>query len=224
MSSKRNRPQAIIFDLDGTLFQTESLSIPAYHATFAQLRSEGLFSAETPPESLFLNSLGLLLEEIWARVMPDSSHAARQRANELLLSYQLQFLADGHGVMYPYVNETLEQLHQRGYQLFVASNGLESYVKNVIDYMGSKRLFAGLYSAGEFQTASKVDLVGLLLREHRLQSAWMCGDRHSDIEAGRMNGLPTVGCDYGGFASPEELKGADFIIQSFSDLLHLLES
>ncbi|GMA65233.1 HAD hydrolase-like protein [Alicyclobacillus fastidiosus] len=223
MNSKRNRPQAIIFDLDGTLFQTESLSIPAYHATFAQLRSEGLFSGETPPESLFLNSLGLLLEEIWVRVMPNSSQATRHRANELLLSYQLQFLADGYGAMYPHVTETLEQLHKRGYQLFVASNGLESYVRNVIEHMSCARLFSGLYSAGEFQTASKVDLVGLVLCQHRLASAWMCGDRYSDIEAGQMNDLPTVGCDYGGFAGAEELQGADFIIHAFSDLLHLLE-
>ncbi len=58
MTGKWTKPEAMIFDLDGTLFQTETLLLPAYYATFDQLRKEGLFQGETPPEKHILGALG----------------------------------------------------------------------------------------------------------------------------------------------------------------------
>ncbi|UUZ80601.1 hypothetical protein LJK88_38035 [Paenibacillus sp. P26] len=42
MNRQQTTPEAMIFDLDGTLFQTET-PLPAYHATFDRLRAEGLY-------------------------------------------------------------------------------------------------------------------------------------------------------------------------------------
>ena len=213
------KPQALLFDLDGTLFRTESLLIPAYHQTFDTLREEGLYAGETPPEERILQSLGLLLDEIWERVIPEFSYDTRQRANELLLMYQLEGLQQGEGELYPDVKNTLMGLHERGYNLFVASNGLEGYVKGVIEANGLSPVFSGLYSAGEYQTETKVELVRMLMENHGLQSAWMVGDRSSDVEAGKGNQLFTVYCDYAGFGHSNESNGADWIITSFADLL-----
>jgi phosphoglycolate phosphatase-like HAD superfamily hydrolase len=218
-----NYPEAMLFDLDGTLFQTETLSIPAYHATFDQLRREGKYRGETPPERLFLGSLGLLLEDIWKNVLPNEGIDVHQRANDLLLEHQVALLKENVGEMYPGVPETLKALHDRGVKLFVASNGLELYVKEVIRAKGLAPLFTGLYSAGEYETRSKVDLVKLLLEHHGIRSAWMVGDRSSDVEAGRKNGLTVIGCRYADFGNEKELEQADHIITSFPQLLELCE-
>jgi phosphoglycolate phosphatase-like HAD superfamily hydrolase len=218
-----NYPEAMLFDLDGTLFQTETLSIPAYHATFDQLRREGKYKGETPPERLFLGSLGLLLEDIWKNVLPNEGIDVHQRANDLLLEHQVALLKENVGEMYPGVPETLKALHDRGVKLFVASNGLELYVKEVIRAKGLAPLFTGLYSAGEYGTRSKVDLVKLLLEHHGIRSAWMVGDRSSDVEAGRKNGLTVIGCRYADFGNEKELEQADHIITSFPQLLELCE-
>lgn len=221
MPSLHSLPQAMIFDLDGTLFQTETLILPAYHATFAQLREEGLYEGTTPPESLILGSLGMLLNDIFQRVMPDASSQAKSRANELLLHHQLEGLYRGEGKLYPTVAETLTQLHARGIRLFIASNGLEDYVRVVIKQKDLSSLFEGLYSAGEYQTKSKVDLVRILLNRHQLASAWMVGDRSSDVEAGMKNHLPVIGCAYAGFAQEGELAGSAQVIHSFRELLDI---
>jgi phosphoglycolate phosphatase-like HAD superfamily hydrolase len=213
----------MIFDLDGTLFQTETLLLPAYHAMFDQLRAEKLFAGDTPPERAILGSLGMLLEHIWQNVMPDSDVTVHRRADVLLLDYQIKGLANGEGVLYEGVTETLTALHQQGVRLFVASNGLESYVKGVIAQKGLSPLFEGLYSAGEFQTRSKVDLVKILLETHGISSAWMVGDRSSDVEAGLKNGLTVIGCDYADFKSGGELEDAHVRIKSFNELLQLIE-
>lgn len=222
MHTPVEKPQALIFDLDGTLFRTESLSLDAYHATFEQLREEGLFEGPTPPEERFLSSLGLLLEEIWKRVIPDSSPEVRRRADELLLVHQMRLLEAGLGELYEGVADTLRVLHTRGYQLFVASNGLEGYVKGVVTHMGLADLFTDVYSAGEYETNTKVDLVRLLMTKHNLKSAWMCGDRSSDVEAGRENGLFVVGCNYAGFNQEKELQGANLVLFSFAEIQEYL--
>lgn len=218
---KLSQPDAMIFDLDGTLFQTETLLIPAYHQTFDQLRAEGLYTGATPPEERILECLGLLLDEIWRRVIPEASEFARQRANVLLLQFQLEGLSQGIGALYDGVPEVLEALQSKGVRLFVASNGLEDYVKGVVQYLGIGERFEAVYSAGEFETESKVDLVRMLLERYELRSAWMVGDRSSDVEAGKGNGLPVIGCRYAEFGSAEELRGADRMIASFEELIEL---
>jgi phosphoglycolate phosphatase-like HAD superfamily hydrolase len=223
MGATLTRPEAMLFDLDGTLFKTETLLLPAYHQVFDQLRKEGLYKGETPPEERILDSLGLLLEEIWRRVIPDEPQTTRDRANVLLLQYQLEGMKNGIGELYPGVGETLRSLHERGVRLFVASNGLEGYVKGVVFHQGLSSMIEGVYSAGEFGTRSKADLVRKLMQDRRIQTAWMVGDRSSDVEAGRKNGLPVIGCNYAGFGQGEELAGANAVIRSFDELLPVWE-
>ncbi|MDN4069482.1 HAD hydrolase-like protein [Paenibacillus vini] len=217
------KPEAMIFDMDGTLFKTETLLIPAYHELFDRLREEKMYEGETPPEELMLSCLGMLLEDIWRKVIPDCSEAVHRRADELLLELELSGLKEYSTELYPEVKETLEQLSRRGVRLFVASNGLEHYVKGVAETHLIAPLFEGMYSAGEHQTASKVDLVRLLLDNHGVSSAWMVGDRSSDVEAGKKNGQTVIGCAYAGFGNGHELAGSDVLITSFNELVTLYD-
>lgn len=220
---KLRKPEAVIFDMDGTLFETDKLLVPVHHRVFETLREEGLYEHETPPVERLLSCLGMLLEDIWRQVMPDSTEAARKRADVLLLQYEREGLERGEGQLYPFVEETLRELHSRGIKLFVASNGLEEYVKGVAEFKGIAPLFDGLYSAGEYETSTKVDLVARLLKDHNIQSAWMVGDRSSDVEAGKGNGLQTIGCAYATYGRASEIEGADVLINDFRELLPLLE-
>lgn len=217
------KPEAMIFDMDGTLFQTETLLLPAHNKLFDILREEGHYEGETPDEELILGCLGMLLPDIWKKVIPGGTPEAHNRANELLLELELEGLQNEEAALYPDVKETLEELHRRGVRLFVASNGLEEYVKGIAEARGIMPLFEGVYSAGEHRTATKVELVRLLLDTHGVESAWMVGDRSSDVEAGKGNGQTVIGCHYAGFGGTEELKGSDVIIDSFSQLLTLYD-
>jgi len=223
IQAKLKKPEAMIFDMDGTLFKTETLLIPAYHQLFDRLREEKLYEGDTPPDELMLSCLGMLLEDIWKKVIPDCNEAVHRRADELLLELELSGLKENTSELYPEVKETLEALKARGIRLFVASNGLEHYVKGVAEAHGITSLFEGIYSAGEYMTPSKVDLVRLLLDNHGVTSAWMVGDRSSDVEAGKKNGQTVVGCAYAEFGDSAELDGSDVLIRSFGELISLAD-
>jgi len=224
MIAKLDRlPEAAIFDMDGTLFQTETLLEGVHYRLFDQLKAEGL-SPVPPPFEKLLGCLGMLLPDIWNTLMPDASPKTRERADALMLEMELDSIAEGQGVLYPGVKETLERLKARGVKLFVASNGLQPYVEEIVKHRDLADLFDGLYTAGGRQTASKADLVAMLMREHGVSDAWMVGDRSSDVHAGKANGLYVVGCRYAAFGDASELDGSDVIIAGFDQLLGLLPS
>ncbi|MGE5703846.1 MAG: HAD-IA family hydrolase [Clostridia bacterium] len=214
-------PFAILFDMDGTLLQTEKLAVPAFQQTFEWLQQNGLWEKEIPGPDQLTNVLGMTLEKLWETLLPGTSQETKEMADRIMLEKELELLKEGVTDLYPGVRETLTELKQRGIQLFTASNGLEKYIDAVCDHFELKPLFTDLYSAGRFQTKSKVDLVAMVIRDYNIQQTVMVGDRHSDVEAGKMNGLFTIGCDFG-FAKPGELDGADIIVRKFSQITQVL--
>lgn len=215
-------PDAMIFDVDGTLFKTESVLDEAYEQSFQEVKNQGLYTGPVPPVQQFHACLGMLLDDIWNKILPEASKAARDFLNERLVVLQVENLKRGKGQLFPHVKETLEILHTKGIRLFVASNGLEDYVKGVVKYTGLDSVIEKSYSAGEYETPSKVDLVRLILEEQKLQNPWMVGDRYSDVEAGVKNGLYVVGCGYSSFKDHHEIEDANVIISNFDEILQLL--
>ena len=211
--------KTLIFDLDGTLFQTEGLALPAFRDTMHRLKEEGLITGSIPKETILLNMLGKTNVEIWNELLHNPEPQVMAKADEYMLYYEMCCLKNGMGTPYPGVQETLAELKAAGYRLCIASNGGQGYVMGVAEYYFDG-LFSGIYSAGEYQTTSKVDLVKLIVQRFSDGAHVMVGDRSSDIEAGKMNGLLTIGCVYG-FGNKEEVAGSDYQITNFPELREL---
>lgn len=211
--------RTIIFDLDGTLFQTEGVALPAFCDTMNRLREEGLYSGSMPGDDVLMTMFGKTNAQIWAELLPGAVPQIIAKADEYMLYYELFHLKHGKGDPYPGVVETLYALKQRGYRLCIASNGGEGYVNGVTEEFFAG-LFEGIYSAGGCKTQSKADLVHLILEHFNDGSAVIVGDRSSDIEAGVRNGLMTIGCTYG-FGASEELEDADILIPDFQQMKEL---
>lgn len=216
--------QAVIFDVDGTLYQTERVAVPAFRRTFEDLRNEGLYDGETPSEDRILSCFGMTIPELWETLLPDADMNVRDRANEMLAHHEIALMKEGEGRLYKGVREVLTSLHNRNIPLFVCSNGEKRYVDTVLKTTGICSLFTQCYAAGAYKTEKKSDLLAILLRDHDLINAQavMVGDRKSDITAGIDNRIPTVGCDFG-FAGENELAQATVKIKSFDELPDILD-
>nr|AAF66545.1 unknown [Parageobacillus thermoglucosidasius] len=212
----REIPFAIIFDMDGTLFQTETVLVPALHKTFGRLRREGLWQGDTPVEE-YLRILGVPIPEVWRQLMPEESEGVRDRAAAWFLDDIIDEIRQGNGRLYPDVHTTLAALADQGIPLFVASNGRQRYLAAIRTAFLLERYFIDFYSLDRFSLMSKSALVKQLLNDYGIEKAVMVGDRRSDIQAAKDNGIWSIGCRFG-FANDEELRGADVIIHQFSEI------
>ena len=79
------KDHAFIFDMDGTLFQTETLAVPAFHRTFERLVEQGLYTGSQPTEQQIQSSFGMTSNELWRHLLPDANKEVRKQADHWML-------------------------------------------------------------------------------------------------------------------------------------------
>lgn len=210
--------KAAIFDMDGTLFDAWPLALKAYEETFLRLEKEGYNPPPLPAEAVLKAQLGKTYDAMWSELIPGRSLSFYELADRWMFEYEEALLKRGYGQLFPDVMPVLETLVARGFHLFVASNGRESYIQMIVTRFGLTHYFTDLYSAGRFATRSKVELVRRLVTTYPAPLTVMIGDRRSDVEAGQANDLYVVGCLYG-YGGEEELAKADAHITTLAELL-----
>ncbi|MGG4265981.1 HAD hydrolase-like protein [Peribacillus simplex] len=207
---------AAIFDMDGTLFQTNKILGSSLERTFEILRSEGSWTGNAPLAT-YQKIMGVPLAVVWETLLPKHPDQIRRQADQLFLDCLIQEIKQGNGQLFPLVMETLSTIKQLGISIFIASNGLVKYLEEICSYFGLHEFVTDIYSVERSSKGSKTDLVQMLLKDYRIESAIVIGDRKSDIEAAKKNGLSAVGCQFG-FAEENELADADLLISDFSEL------
>lgn len=211
----------IIFDLDGTLFQTDKLALHAFNKTFEMIQDEGYKIDIVPNSQEVLAVIGLTLENIWEQLLPNLPKKIHNIASEYLLMFEIEGIKGGFGDLYPGVMETLITLKYNGYRLYIASNGLKEYVHEVTNNFNINHLFNGIYSSKDFNTNSKDELVKMIMEYHNFDKGVMVGDRLSDVEAGIKNNLFVIGCDFG-FSKHDEIFNSDIIINDFKKITEII--
>ncbi|WGG44553.1 HAD hydrolase-like protein [Rossellomorea sp. DA94] len=208
--------QSQIFDMDGTLFQTDKILEVSLDDAFERLRSEGKWDEETPIEK-YREIMGVPLPKVWEVLLPDHSLKERERTDAFFLERLIQNIRNGKGALYPNVQEVFSHLKENGFSLYIASNGLIEYLNAIVDYYDLDQWITEAFSIQHIESLNKSDLVRHIVDKYEITSGVVVGDRLSDIHAAKDNGLISIGCRFD-FAREEELAQADVIIE---DLLEL---
>lgn len=210
--------RAIIFDMDGTLFQTEKILEPALEDTFSHLRSLGFWNAETPLK-LYREIMGVPLPVVWATLLPDHSDTIRTAANDYFHQRLIENINAGKGALYPGATELLCFLCEKEYLLFIASNGQTEYLASIVHFYNLDRWIQETFSIQQIPSGDKGDLVQHIVEKYSIERGAVVGDRLSDIEAARKASLCAVGCNFY-FAKTEELARADMVLNNFGELIN----
>ena len=210
---------AIIFDMDGTLFQTNLILEPALEATFEKLRKENLWNGQTPIEQ-YREIMGVPLPVVWETLCPEHTIEVRHNSNLLFHDELVQQIRIGRGALYEGVENTLALLSQK-YPRYIASNGQTPYLQAIIEKYQLDWFIKNVYSIDLIPSGHKSELVHLVKRENDIKNGFVVGDRSSDIKAAVDNELTSIGVRFD-FAQEEELKKAHFVIDQFSELLDLV--
>lgn len=211
--------QAVIFDMDGTLFQTNLILEPALVETFDVLRAEGLWDEETPIGK-YQEIMGAPLQVVWETLCPNHSLQVREKSNETFHEKLIELIKLNRGALYPYTIEVLERLSQK-YNLYIASNGQVEYLQAIVDTYELNRFITKVYSIQSISSGHKSDLVKNVVEENNIVKGTVVGDRLSDINAAKDNALKAVGVNFD-FAQVMELEKADKVIDNLKELNVLL--
>lgn len=206
--------EAIIFDIDGTLWDSRQLVAESYNV---QLRKEGLGHLEITAarlETLF----GKVMTEIGDLLFPMFPAEERYALMDRCMTYENQYLEENACECgYPGVAETMEKLSKK-YRLFIVSNSQQGYPDVCVSKLGLKPWIEGHLCFGDTGT-SKGQTIRTLMKKYNISSAIYVGDTQGDYEATLEAGLPFIWASYG-FDTP---AGYDYRIDSIEDLLQLSE-
>lgn len=208
--------QSLIFDMDGTLFQTNKILELSLEDTFNQLRLQNKWNDATPIDH-YREIMGVPLPKVWASLLPNHSEEVREEANTYFLYRLINNIKTGQGALYPHVEEVFRYLKENQYAIYIASNGLTEYLNAIVDYYELDEWVTETFSIQEIKTLDKADLVQHIMKKYEISQGIVVGDRLSDFRAAKENGLKAIGCRFD-FAREEELAEADRVIEDLMEL------
>ncbi|CAM3105661.1 HAD family hydrolase [Filibacter tadaridae] len=208
--------QSLIFDMDGTLFQTDRILELSLDDTFNHLRSLNKWDTVTPIDK-YREIMGVPLPKVWETLLPTHSNEVREQTDAYFLERLVKNIKSGKGALYPNVKETFSYLKENNCSIYIASNGLTEYLKAIVSYYDLDNWVTETFSIQQIQTFDKGDLVERIIKKYDIKKAAVVGDRLSDINAAKDNGLIAVGCNFD-FAQEDELAQADFVIDDLIEL------
>jgi phosphoglycolate phosphatase-like HAD superfamily hydrolase len=203
----------LIFDLDGTLYRTDS----SFLRTMRRVYEE--FPVPYPGDAAVLGMVGETFDAFLTWLIAQGFPDDRSTLSTLIGRYELDAIRQ-HGVLFDGVAETLRVLAARGCVITLCTNGDLRYASAVLDACGIRSLFARLQTLDEGRTKTSM-IAELLVAYPRLRPI-VVGDRRHDLEAARANGCLIVGAAYG-YARDGELSSADVVIHSFPELPAVVE-
>jgi len=127
---------------------------------------------------------------------------------------------------YEGVKAMLEDLHQAGKKIYVATSKLEKFALEICSHFGFKKYIIQLKGADYHGEKPKDVLISELLNENHIlpsDNVVMAGDTVYDMEGGKANGILTLAVTWGFGSETDLLKTApDYIAVSVKEMHRLL--
>lgn len=212
---------SLIFDMDGTLFQTDKILEISLKETFNHLKNLGLWDKETPIET-YRKIMGVPLPVVWETLLPNHSNEIREHSNEYFHKQLIKNINKGKGALYPSIEEVFNYLVENNCSIFIASNGQIEYLNAIVTFYNLDKWVTETFSIQQIQTQNKSDLVRTIIEKYQIEHGAVVGDRISDINAAKSNGFIAIGCNFD-FAQEAELSFADMKIDSLVELISIIE-
>lgn len=196
--TKQNMKKGILFDLDGTLWDSSQAVVDSWN-----------YALENYTEETYRCTLDMM-RGFMGRTMADIAYLffdreTKERAIELMdicMKYETQYMEEHGGILFDSLEDTLKALKSKGYFLAVVSNCQEGYIEAFLKYHKLEKYFDDIESYG--RTGQDKDYnIKLVVERNKLDKAVYVGDIMSDYNATKKAGLPFIHAAYGFGSVPE---------------------
>ncbi|TSD67491.1 HAD family hydrolase [Inquilinus sp. KBS0705] len=205
---------SIIFDLDGTLWDSTETITRAWQAALDQAP---YMSHEVMTRERVRSITGMTYDKIFEKLFPYLDDAQRKEIQSLCSVSELDILHKIGGILYPNLAETLTYLRQK-YKLYIVSNCQSGYIELFLDLNNMHAYFLAHQCYGT-KGNPKADNIRDIVNDHNLKAPVYVGDTMGDYESATKAGVPFIFCSYG-FGVVE--SGQVATIDRFEDLKQLL--
>jgi phosphoglycolate phosphatase len=201
----------IIFDFDGTLFDTRTVDVAAFNRALNDMgysvlsEDEVLAVVGKPLSAISADFFGNNEQQVYQFI----ERTLRCELEEIPLNAQ----------MYPCAIELLHKLKLSGHTLAICSNGNKEYLESILSKFNLSDLFTIVWYAHE--GISKIRALEIILEELPQDKTVYVGDRAEDLEAAQSHSLPFIGAVYG--YGGNELEGVKLMADDVSEILHLID-
>ena len=198
----------IIFDLDGTLWNTSETIVPIWNEV---LKSH----SETDKQLTVAEMngyMGKTLEQIARLMMPKLDLAKAMSIVHECCDVEQDYLRKVGGKLYDNLAGTLKQLKEK-HSLYIVSNCQDGYVQAFLDYHGFNGIFDDFEMSGRTKK-SKGENIKMIIERNNLDKAVYVGDTQGDYDAAKEADVPFIFAEYG-FGSVDNFK---YSIKEFSEL------
>ena len=205
---------SIIFDVDGTLWDTTHVVADAWNEV---VRSETSLDLSITPQKL-KTLFGKTMPDIAAILFPEEPKENQLRLIDLCCQREEEALRKKSGALYPQLESVLTQLAAR-LPLFLVSNCQAGYIETFLDCTGFAPYITDHLCPGD-TGEGKAENIREIIRRHHLKSPVYVGDTDGDYQAVKSAGdsIPFIFASYGfGF-----VENPDYVITCTADLLSLL--
>lgn len=212
MKSAR-RFDSVVFDLDGTLWDTRAIIVRARNAVARKL---DLNVPSVTVEDV-RKTMGLPVDEVYRVSWPTLNQTELAAVKRDLPALIDEALASATDLLYPGVFAGLERLAAQK-PIFIVSNCSESYLESFLDGSGSRSVFTDCECYGRTGLPKGTNLSNVV-RKHGLQTPVYVGDTDSDRIAAVQAQTAFIHAAYGFGELP---SGDHLTAQSFEDVLNLV--
>ena len=202
---------SIIFDLDGTLWDTTDIVADAWNQVLDKIFDNRPQLTGADLKSLF----GRTLPDIAAMLFPDLSKERQLELIDLCCDREHEVLLEHDPPLFAGVWNTLEVLSEK-YPLFIVSNCEAGYIEIFLSVTGLGKYFRDHLCPGDTGNAKAANIKEIM-RRNSLTAPVYIGDTLGDYNAAREAGIPFAFASYG-FGNVEN---PEYTISSPGDLLQL---
>ena len=194
------KPDSIIFDMDGTLWDAVDTYAESWNIVFKELDIDiRIYRDELS------KMVGWEGKKVHAAIMPDFDDEKRQAIYAKVNALRRELLPKNGGVLYDGVKAGLEKLATK-YPLFIVSNCAVGIIRLFMDWAGISEHIVDEIAYGTNYMPKHYNIKQLIDR-HNLKSPVYVGDTEGDGEQSRLAGIPFVFVSYGfGATDDHDLK------------------
>ncbi len=212
-SSLKEKFDSIIFDLDGTLWDSTGNVAVAWQDAIATVD----YVDEVMTREKIRPITGLAYNVIFDTLFSHLDIEKRAELMGLCAKSELETLHTKGGELYPSLDETLGYLARR-YKLFIVSNCQSGYIEVFLKLSNVGHYFSGHQCYGT-KGNPKAENIKDIVNDYELRAPVYIGDTMGDYDSATKAGVPFIFADYG-FGKVE--SGQLATISTFAELTVLL--